>query len=86
VEGYPGLVVHGPLVALCLLELARANAGGRPIVRFGFRARRPLFDDGTVALRGRPTPSGDSAELAAYSPEGRLAMTAEVTFGPAGVP
>jgi 3-methylfumaryl-CoA hydratase len=83
VEGYPGLVVHGPLVALSLLELARTHAEGRPIVRFGFRARRPLFDNGRVTLLGGPMPTADGAELAAYSPEGRLAMTAEVAFGPA---
>jgi 3-methylfumaryl-CoA hydratase len=84
VAGYPGLVVHGPLVALSLLELARARETDRPVTRFSFRARRPLFDDGPITLTGDPAPSGDSAELAAYSPQGQFAMTAEVIFGPAG--
>jgi 3-methylfumaryl-CoA hydratase len=84
VAGYPGLVVHGPLVALSLLELARAREVDRPVKRFSFRARRPLFDDGPITLTGAPAPSGDSAELAAYSSQGQVAMTAEVTFGPAG--
>ncbi len=44
VEGYPGLVVHGPLTATYLAELLRANTGDRPLSRFAFRARRPLFD------------------------------------------
>lgn len=84
VEGYPGLVVHGPVVALSLLEMAQIHSTGRRIVRFSFRARRPLFGNGRVALLGTPTPAGDAAELAAYAPEGQLAMTAEVAFGPAG--
>lgn len=77
-EGYPGLVVHGPLTATLLSELARRATGDRPFARFAFRARSPLFDTGPVHLRG--TPEAEGAALAAYDPRGQLAMTAEVAF------
>jgi 3-methylfumaryl-CoA hydratase len=52
VEGYPGLVVHGPLQAALLLDLATAMRGGAPPKHFAFRARRPLFEDGPFAVNG----------------------------------
>ncbi|MGW0039498.1 hypothetical protein [Gordonia sp. NPDC003376] len=63
VEGYPDLVVHGPLLATYLAELARFNNGGTSLRTFTFRLQRPLFagdrfrvegtpgDDGTVTLQ-----------------------------------
>ncbi|MBU4433697.1 MAG: hypothetical protein KKC14_04685 [Alphaproteobacteria bacterium] len=75
VEGYPGLVVHGPLIALSLLE---AIPPGRAIARFSFRAARPLFDGAPFEARGKLT--GDGADLWARSAEGWLAMTARVGF------
>ena len=53
VEGYPGLVVHGPLQAVALAELCRRHAGDRALASFSFRGVRPLFDnDATLKLRG----------------------------------
>ena len=78
VEGYPGLVVHGPLVALLLLELARDEMTGRTMTGFAFRARRPLFDNAPFVIAGRPKREG--AALFAVDGEGALAMTAEATF------
>jgi 3-methylfumaryl-CoA hydratase len=75
VERYPGLVVHGPLIALSLLE---AVPHGRRINRFSFRAVRPLFDGAPFTACGRFVDSG--AELWARSTEGWLAMTARVGF------
>jgi 3-methylfumaryl-CoA hydratase len=43
VEGYPGLVVHGPLMTLSLLELARLVAPERPVRTVTHRNQRPLF-------------------------------------------
>ena len=43
VEGYPGLVVHGPLIATLLIDAARDLFEGRSIARFSFRAERPAF-------------------------------------------
>ena len=78
IEGYPGLIVHGPMTALWLLDLCRAN-DERPIVGFSFRGRSPLFCDGPVSLRGG-LEEGGKAELSAWSHDRRLAMTAEVEF------
>lgn len=78
-EGYPGLVVHGPLTAMLLADLAGGNGPG-PLKRFSFRARSPLFAGSSVTLLGDL--DGDDAELAAWSHDGRLAVTATAGFGP----
>lgn len=49
VEGYPGLVVHGPLTATVLADLA-AEARGGPLTRFEFRATAPTFANTELAL------------------------------------
>lgn len=54
VEGYPGLVVHGPLIALLLLEAMPA----RPLKRFSFRALKPAFCGERITALGRPTDAG----------------------------
>jgi 3-methylfumaryl-CoA hydratase len=53
VEFYPGLVVHGPLQAALLLDLAASMRDGAAPRRFEFRAARPLFDDQPFVLSGR---------------------------------
>ena len=73
-EGYPGLVVHGPLTALLLMELVRRHAG-RPPLGFAFRGRAPLFDLAPFRLLGRP--EKDRVALEAQGPDGATAMTAE---------
>lgn len=78
VEGHGGLVVHGPLIATLLMDLAqRAMKGARPR-RFDFRAASPLFDTAPFTLHARA--SGQTVELAAATPEGRLAMQATAAF------
>ncbi len=77
-EGYPGLVVHGPLTATLLMELVRLNAG-RPAVGFSFRGRAPLFD--LAPFRTVGTRDGDTVTLEAQGPDGKPAMTAEATLG-----
>ena len=78
VEGYPGLVVHGPLTALLLADLARRNGVTEP-GRFSFRARSPFFCGDTLHLRGGPDRQSQDRRwtLGAYSPAGRLGMEAE---------
>jgi len=72
-EGYPGLVVHGPLTALLLAELTAHNAK-QPMASFSFRGRAPLFDLDPFRIVGIP---GDtSVELEAQGPDGNPAMTA----------
>ncbi|MEZ5665935.1 MAG: MaoC family dehydratase N-terminal domain-containing protein [Alphaproteobacteria bacterium] len=78
VEGYPGLVVHGPLTATLLMAIAADNAGGRPLAAFAFRARAPLFCGETLALSGGLDDDRAGAfRVAAHGPAGRLVMTAE---------
>ncbi|MBZ8133056.1 MaoC family dehydratase N-terminal domain-containing protein [Afifella sp. IM 167] len=48
-EGYPGLVVHGPLQATWLVRLAEETRGAAPR-RFSFRGVKPLFDGSDVTL------------------------------------
>jgi 3-methylfumaryl-CoA hydratase len=52
-EGYPGLVVHGPLLVLLLLELVRRN-DSRSVAEVGFRLRRPVFAGDGVLAHGGP--------------------------------
>jgi 3-methylfumaryl-CoA hydratase len=79
-EGYPGLVVHGPLLAILLLDLAARNARGRHAAGFSFRAHAPAFADAPLALRGDPRADGAGALLHAYRPDGVLALSAELSF------
>jgi 3-methylfumaryl-CoA hydratase len=70
VEGYPGLVVQGPLIATLLLDLAAQV--GRPLGHFTYRARSPVFlpQDFTV----NATAVGDDTNLWVTTSDGRLAM------------
>lgn len=56
IEGYPGLVVHGPLIATLLAGLALETAG-RPLKTFVYRALNPAFVGGTVSLKATTSPS-----------------------------
>jgi 3-methylfumaryl-CoA hydratase len=78
VEGYPGLVVHGPLTAVLLMELVRRNAK-RPVRSYSFRGKAPLFDLAPFRLVGVPTE--ERVSLEACGPDGRTAMTAMAELG-----
>jgi 3-methylfumaryl-CoA hydratase len=79
VEGYPGLVVHGPYAQQCLLNVARDHNPGRTLASFTMRARAPLFDTAPFDVVGRP--SGDkSCEVWTVTPEGTVAASAAATF------
>jgi 3-methylfumaryl-CoA hydratase len=80
VEGYPGLVVHGPLTSTLLIDFARDHNPGRTFSTYTTQARAPLFDDAPFELRGRPTADGRGAELWAVTPNGTVAMSAQATF------
>lgn len=64
VEGYPGLVVHGPLQAVALAETHRLD-GGRPPARVGYRANAPLFCGQGARLRHEATADGIRLSLVA---------------------
>lgn len=80
VEGYPGLIVHGPLTAMLLLELCRDNTGGRALAGFRFEAKRPLFDTAPFTVAGRSNGSGKGCTLQAVDADGLLAMSAAAEF------
>jgi 3-methylfumaryl-CoA hydratase len=77
VEGYPGLVVHGPLTAMLLAALAERTAG-RPLAAFSFRGQAPLFDLAPFQLVAMPR--GDSLALEARRCDGEVALTAVAEF------
>ncbi len=74
-EGYPGLVVHGPLLATLLLELARGMGHTAP-ARYAFRATAPVFAGERFETCARP--EGAGLALWVRGADGRLAMTAEL--------
>ncbi len=53
VEGYAGLVVHGPLIALAMLENLRRHSPGIAIKAFSFTPRRPITTPTTMTAHGR---------------------------------
>lgn len=78
-EGYPDLVVHGPLTATLLQQLAVEQAAGRKLASFEFRGVSPLFVGRAFRLEGRAA-DGGALELWARGPDGELAMSATATF------
>jgi len=74
VEGYPGLIVHGPLIATLLVDLLRRNLPDAKISRFSFRAVRPLFDIHRFTVCGRA--EGKRVALWSRDHEGCLSMDA----------
>jgi 3-methylfumaryl-CoA hydratase len=75
-EGYPGLVVHGPLTSTLLIDFARDHNPGRVFTSYETQARAPLFDTAPFELRGRSAADGRGAEMWAVTPEGTVAMSA----------
>jgi 3-methylfumaryl-CoA hydratase len=80
VEGYPDLIVHGPLTATLLMELARDSNPGKRIAKYSFRAVSPLYSPAKFTIAGKSNPEGNSATFWAANPQGRLAMQADVVF------
>ena len=80
VEGYPGLIVHGPLIATLLLDLLRKNLPNASLSHFEFRALRPVFDIAPFKLHGAPTPDGKTVRLWTEDHEGWLTMQATATL------
>jgi 3-methylfumaryl-CoA hydratase len=79
-EGYPGLIVHGPLIATLLIDLLRRNMPQATIAQFSFRAVKPLFDIASFSVCGRMEADGKTIKLWAKDAEGWLAMDATVTL------
>ncbi len=58
VEGYPGLVVHGPMQAAFLVEFAAKLHGGAAPKKFSYRGLQPLFEGSEFSLNATDTGAG----------------------------
>ena len=78
VEGYKGLVVHGPLLAILLMELVRRERPGARLDEFAYRGFRPIMCEGEFRIAGKAAAGG--LLLWAEDQSGALAMRAEATL------
>jgi 3-methylfumaryl-CoA hydratase len=76
VEGYPGLIMHGPMVATLLLDLLRHQMPGANVLSYEFRAVRPMFDINPFFVCGQPQPDGKTIHLWAKDHKGWMTMDA----------
>ncbi len=79
-EGYPGLIVHGPLIATLLVDLLRRNMPAASIATFAYRAVKPLFDTASFHICGQPPGDGKTVKLWALDAYGHLAMDMTVSL------
>ena len=79
VEGYPGLIVHGPLMGMLQIELARRCNPGKVVRSFEFRALSPVFGGAALGVHGRREPDGSITTWIA-DPNGGLAQQGKATF------
>jgi len=77
-EGYPGLIVHGPLIATLLLEAARRERPSALVCEFSFRAVAPIIAGTPFTVNGRDEGDGKLA-LWASDGSGKVAMLAEAS-------
>ena len=80
VEGYPGLIVHGPLIATLLMDLLRREQPKARVTGFEFKAVRPTFDINPFSVHGQPSSDGKSVRLWSRDHEGWLTMDATATI------
>lgn len=79
VEGYGGLVVHGPLLATLMVGLAGRCWPDRAVARFEFRGHRPVVDTETFSVCGKAE-SDDAIGVWVANGEGMLAMRGRTDF------
>jgi 3-methylfumaryl-CoA hydratase len=79
VEIYPGLIVHGPMIATLLVELLHENLPNRRLKTYEFRALRPLFDIHHFAVLGK-VQENQSISLWTKNFEGYASMKASATL------
>lgn len=80
-EAYPGLVVHGPLLATLMMELVTGEFVGRLVLSFEFRALQPVFEGAEIKVCGA-VPDGDGkCELWIENGVGEVCMRGLVVLG-----
>ncbi len=77
IEGYPGLVVHGPMLIMRCLDLVRVAHGEDSVKSLAYRMMSPAFCGSTIAFVGRRA-SAEIALEARYG--GRPLVKASVTL------
>ena len=78
VEGYPGLIFHGPLQAALLVELAAKLRGHRPPKKFSYRGLQPLFEGSKFSVNANDNAEG--MELWIANAEGQPTMKGMATW------
>lgn len=78
-EHYPGLVVHGPLQTLLLLDLCRRSVK-RAVSRLEYRAMHPIFHTERFSVNGSPLDDGSKVEVWTANGAGSYAMTGTATL------
>lgn len=73
VEGYPGLVVHGPLTATLMADMVSRAWGESMITEFSFRLKHPLFVDDPFVVEGIESTDGLQAKLSVRSSAATIA-------------
>ncbi|MBT4906632.1 MAG: hypothetical protein HON62_07100 [Rhodospirillaceae bacterium] len=79
VEGYDGLVVHGPLLATLMCGLAGRSWPDRHVSGFEFRGHRPVFDIENFAVCAKPD-GADALDIWIANGDGHLAMKGRTIF------
>ena len=79
-EHYPGLIVHGPLQTMLLLDLCRREMPNRPVKKLDYRAMHPVFHQEQFTVNGNPSADGNAAELWTANAAGNIAMQGTATF------
>ena len=80
VEAYPGLIVHGPLIATLLMDLLRRHMPAAQVAKFEFKAIRPTFDIHPFSVHGEPAPDGKTVHLWGRDHAGWHTMDATATL------
>jgi 3-methylfumaryl-CoA hydratase len=78
-EHYPGLIVHGPLQTILLLDLCRRSEA-RPVKRLDYRALQPVFHTEQFTVNGEPSADGSKAEVWTANAAGSYAMAGTAYF------
>jgi 3-methylfumaryl-CoA hydratase len=79
VEGYPGLIVHGPLLGMVQIELARRSNPGREAASFEFRALSPVYAGSAFSVHARCEADGSVSTWIADG-KGGLAQQGKAIF------
>jgi 3-methylfumaryl-CoA hydratase len=80
VEGYPGLIFHGPMQAAFLVEFAAKLHGGAAPKKFTYRGVQPLFAGSEFSVNANDTGTGTGMELWTANSEGAPTMKGNATW------